>query len=171
MFVWIFHRVSGVLLILLVGWKIFSGYACSDTWSQFDARIWIPLHKIIWVDLLLLGLFIYHSLYGLPTAVHPQRSPADRSVLSGLPDARHGCFNFDLLAAVEAPMMINVARTIVAGALARTETRGAHARTDHPDRDDTDWLRHTRTTLVDRDVRLDYAPVDVSIYPPTERQY
>lgn len=67
MFVWLFHRVSGVILLLLITWKIFTGYACSGRWTSVDAAWWLGAHQVVWVDLLLLGLFIYHSLYGLRT--------------------------------------------------------------------------------------------------------
>ena len=49
----------------------------------------------------------------------------------------------DVIELLEARRMALVARTIVGAALSRTESRGAHQRTDHPERDDTNWLRHT----------------------------
>jgi succinate dehydrogenase / fumarate reductase flavoprotein subunit len=64
-------------------------------------------------------------------------------------------------------------------ALGRTESRGAHAREDFPNRDDVAWLKHTLASVaVDGDVRLNYRPVhlatltpDVATIAPTARIY
>ncbi|MBF0342085.1 MAG: FAD-binding protein [Magnetococcales bacterium] len=52
-------------------------------------------------------------------------------------------FNIDLLRAVELGYLLDLAECIVRGALAREESRGAHSRTDFPDRDDANWRKHT----------------------------
>ena len=52
-------------------------------------------------------------------------------------------FNTDLLEAREVGYLLDCAEATVAGALARTESRGAHSREDFPERNDTDWLKHT----------------------------
>ncbi|MCA0267791.1 MAG: succinate dehydrogenase flavoprotein subunit [Bacteroidetes bacterium] len=52
-------------------------------------------------------------------------------------------FNTDLLDAVELQHMVEYAEAIAAGALRRTESRGAHSRDDYPSRDDAAWLKHT----------------------------
>ncbi len=60
----------------------------------------------------------------------------------------------------------------MASALARTESRGAHFRDDHPLRDDEHWLKHTLATREDDGgVRLDYKPVIGGNYEPMERKY
>jgi succinate dehydrogenase flavoprotein subunit len=61
----------------------------------------------------------------------------------------------------------------------RTESRGAHAREDFPDRDDQHWLKHTVVWMEeDGRVRFDYRPVhlqplsnDVQSFPPKKRVY
>ena len=63
---------------------------------------------------------------------------------------------------------------IVDSALARTESRGAHYRTDHARRDDAQWLKHTLAHKNGADgPRLDYKDVTIfwDRYPPEERKY
>ncbi|MEL7434354.1 MAG: fumarate reductase/succinate dehydrogenase flavoprotein subunit, partial [Chloroflexota bacterium] len=82
-------------------------------------------------------------------------------------------FNTDVLNALEAQNIIDFSALVVAGALARTESRGAHTRTDYPSRDDDQWLKHTMAYKDGDDVRLSYKDVkiDWEKYPPQERQY
>ena len=52
-------------------------------------------------------------------------------------------YNTDLLEAVELGFLLDLAEVLVVGALARTESRGGHAREDYPNRDDVNFMRHT----------------------------
>jgi succinate dehydrogenase / fumarate reductase flavoprotein subunit len=55
---------------------------------------------------------------------------------------------------------------------ARTESRGAHSRDDHPQRDDVNWMKHTLARRADDGtVSLDYKPVVGGAYQPMERKY
>ena len=85
------------------------------------------------------------------------------------------CFNTDLLAAIETEHLLTFSEVIVAGAEARTESRGAHYRTDFPRRDDETWLNHTLAFKDPKGAppRLDSRPVriDWEKYPPQERKY
>jgi succinate dehydrogenase / fumarate reductase flavoprotein subunit len=83
-------------------------------------------------------------------------------------------FNYELTEAIELGCLLDLAAALVASALARTESRGAHSRDDYPARDDQSWMVHT---LVSRDgaavggLRLDYKPVARGPYEPMVRKY
>jgi succinate dehydrogenase / fumarate reductase flavoprotein subunit len=81
-------------------------------------------------------------------------------------------FNYDLTEAIELGFLIDLAETLVVSALARTESRGAHFRDDHPTRDDMNWMRHSLAYRAgDGSVRLDYKSVVGGKYEPMERKY
>ncbi len=84
-------------------------------------------------------------------------------------------FNTDLLTTVETDHLLTFSELIVAGALARTESRGAHARTDFPKRNDDNWLKHTLAYPAGpgEPPQLGYKPVNIDWdkYPPQERKY
>jgi succinate dehydrogenase / fumarate reductase, flavoprotein subunit len=80
-------------------------------------------------------------------------------------------FNSDLIQALELGSMLQMADCLVTGAIARTESRGAHSRLDHPDRDDENWLKHTITRYDDGGVALDYKPVTITEHQPAVRTY
>ena len=75
-------------------------------------------------------------------------------------------FNTDLIQALELQSLLDVAETIVAGALAREESRGAHYRSDFPRRDDANWLTHTLVYRTPEGPRLARAPVTITRFPP-----
>ncbi len=80
-------------------------------------------------------------------------------------------FNQNLLNALELGNMLTVAEVIALGALKREESRGAHSRSDFPERDDGNWLKHTIATVADGEVTLDYRPVTVTKFKPEARVY
>jgi len=83
-----------------------------------------------------------------------------------------GLYNTDLMETVELGYLLDCADALVAGALVRTESRGAHFREDHPLRDDANWLKHTLATREqDGTIRIDYKPVKMGPYVPMERKY
>jgi succinate dehydrogenase / fumarate reductase flavoprotein subunit len=75
-------------------------------------------------------------------------------------------FNTDLLQAFELQSLLDVAEAIVASALARQESRGAHYRSDYPKRDDAQWLKHTVASQTPQGPALTYEPVTVTRFPP-----
>ena len=79
----------------------------------------------------------------------------------------HGkIFNTDLIQALELRSLVEIAETIVAGALAREESRGAHYRSDFPRRDDENWLKHTLAYWTPDGPSLRYAPVTITRFRP-----
>ncbi len=80
-------------------------------------------------------------------------------------------FNYNLISYLELGFMLDCAETIVAGAIERKESRGAHTRTDYPERDDENWLRHTLVTLKDGEPQMDFLPVTVTRWQPQARTY
>ena len=87
-------------------------------------------------------------------------------------DDKGPTFNYDLTEALELGYLLDLAEATVVSARARTESRGAHYRLDHPLRDDANWLRHTLATRrADGQVELSYKPVVLGDYIPMERKY
>ena len=76
-------------------------------------------------------------------------------------------FNTDLVQALELQSLLDVAETIVASALARKESRGAHYRSDFPVRDDQHWLRHSLIRRTPEETALTYEPVTITRFQPT----
>jgi succinate dehydrogenase / fumarate reductase flavoprotein subunit len=71
----------------------------------------------------------------------------------------------------ELGFMLDIAHAMIAGALAREESRGAHTRRDFPDRDDEKWLKHTLAHYTPEGPRLEYAPVTITRWQPEARSY
>jgi succinate dehydrogenase / fumarate reductase flavoprotein subunit len=84
-----------------------------------------------------------------------------------------GPFNLDMIRTTELEGMLDLAITTACGALARTESRGSHARTDFPTRNDADWLKHTLAHYRPDEAQpaLDYRAVELGLFEPQERKY
>jgi len=80
-------------------------------------------------------------------------------------------YNTDLLSALEVENLLDLSEVVIAGALTRTESRGAHSRRDFPQRDDANWLKHTLAHYTPDGPRLDYLPVAITAWQPVERKY
>ncbi len=67
--------------------------------------------------------------------------------------------------------MLQLAETVAIGALAREESRGSHTRTEYPERDDNNFLKHTLVTLKDGKMEVSYKSVKLGMFEPKERVY
>ena len=84
----------------------------------------------------------------------------------------HGkSFNTELTAAIELEYLLDIGEAVAYSALARTESRGSHQRTDFPERDDERYLTHSLAYRTDGEPRIDYADVTITSWPPAERTY
>jgi len=86
-------------------------------------------------------------------------------------DDRGTVFNQDLLGAIELGFMLENAEAIVIGAIERKESRGAQYRTDFPERNDEEWLRHVTVTAEDGEPKVGYSEVTLTQWEPEERKY
>jgi succinate dehydrogenase / fumarate reductase flavoprotein subunit len=80
-------------------------------------------------------------------------------------------FNQSLIHTIETGWLLDLAYTMVVGAIARTESRGAHWRLDFPERNDDEWMRHTLAYLEHDEIRLDYSEVAITSYQPQVSTY
>ncbi len=117
------------------------------------------------------GAGIYRTHSSLAEAAAKLRELQERFPSITLDD-RSRTFNTELTAAVELGFMLDVGEAIVQSALHRTESRGAHQRTDYPKRDDEKFLAHTLIYRnADGSTRGEYLPVTITRWPPGERVY
>jgi succinate dehydrogenase / fumarate reductase flavoprotein subunit len=86
-------------------------------------------------------------------------------------DDRGSVFNQDLLGVIELQFMLDNAECIVTGSIERKESRGAQYRTDYPERNDEEWLKHINLTLDGDRPEVSYSEVTLTQWEPEERVY
>ncbi len=86
-------------------------------------------------------------------------------------DDRGTVFNQDVLGAIELGYMLDCAEATVLGAIERKESRGAQFRTDFPERNDDEWLKHIDISLNGAGPEVSYSPVTITQWQPEERKY
>tara|TARA_B100000470_G_scaffold86961_1_gene67064 strand:- start:1567 stop:3279 length:1713 start_codon:yes stop_codon:yes gene_type:complete len=80
-------------------------------------------------------------------------------------------YNTNFSNVMEIDSMIRVAEVVLIGAINRKESRGSHARTDYPNRDDTNFLHHTLAYYDPNEPIMKKHPVTITKYKPVERKY
>jgi succinate dehydrogenase / fumarate reductase flavoprotein subunit len=114
---------------------------------------------------------VYREEAGLGTA-HEIVRRLKEEAKSAYVDDKGTVFNQDVLGAIELDYMLTCAEAIVVAAIERKESRGAQFRTDFPDRNDEQWLKHIDVARNgDGTPQLSYSPVTITQWQPEERKY
>ena len=116
------------------------------------------------------NLAVYRDQAGMQETMHDLQGLAERYTTVPV-DNKGRVFNTDLIFALELGFMLDCAQTIAVSALERKDSRGAQARTDYPDRDDDNWMKHILTAKGEEGPEISYAPVSVTRWAPEERKY
>lgn len=115
-------------------------------------------------------LGVYREESGMKEALNTIRGLKERYNSVPVEDKGH-TFNTDLVFALELGFLLDCAETIVLSALERKDSRGAHTRTDYPNRDDQNWLKHVAVTKTDDGPQISHLPVVITQWTPEERKY
>jgi succinate dehydrogenase / fumarate reductase flavoprotein subunit len=121
-------------------------------------------------DVMMDNCGVYRDGNLLTTALAKVRELKDRYSRVSIADCGHA-FNTELLEAQEMGYLLDIAEVTVAGALARTESRGAHSREDYPERDDKKWLKHTLAYKGKDGPTMKYKSVSITRFEPKPRTY
>jgi succinate dehydrogenase / fumarate reductase flavoprotein subunit len=114
---------------------------------------------------------VYRDAEGLQQA-HEVVGRLQEEAQSAYIDDRGTVFNQDVLGAIELGYMLDCAEAIVVAAIERKESRGAQFRTDFPERNDAEWLKHIDISLDGTGgPQVSYSPVTITQWQPEERKY
>jgi succinate dehydrogenase flavoprotein subunit len=113
--------------------------------------------------------YVYRTAEGLRTALRQVQKLKEEAYRRVTDQAKE--YNTSLVHVLELDSLLETAEIMLVSALAREESRGAHSRLDYPKRDDANWLKHTLAHKTSGLLKLDYIPVKITKYRPTERRY
>jgi succinate dehydrogenase / fumarate reductase flavoprotein subunit len=114
---------------------------------------------------------VYRDQDGLESAHEIVRRLKEEAKTAAVDD-KGTVFNQDVLGAVELEYMLDVAECIVVASKERKESRGAQFRTDFPDRNDQEWLKHIDISRNGGEVpHVSYSPVTITQWQPEARTY
>ena len=115
-------------------------------------------------------LAVFRDQQGMETALADVRALKERFRSVRVPD-KGKTFNTNLIFTLELGFMLDCAETIALSGLERKESRGAHTRTDMPDRRDDEWLKHIMVKHTPDGPAIEYAPVTITEWQPEVRSY
>jgi succinate dehydrogenase flavoprotein subunit len=113
---------------------------------------------------------VFRTGEGIQTALETVKRLQEEARTAYIDD-HSAVFNQDVLGAIELGFMLDCAECTCVAALHRTESRGAQYRTDFPDRNDEEWLKHIDVTLDTEGPEISYSPVTITQWQPAERTY
>jgi succinate dehydrogenase / fumarate reductase flavoprotein subunit len=114
---------------------------------------------------------VFRDEEGLQKAHEIVRRLKEEAPKAGIDD-RGSVFNQDVIGAIELGYMLDVAEATVVAAIERKESRGAQWRTDFPERNDEEWLKHIDISVNGAEVpKVSYSPVTITRWQPEERTY
>ena len=115
-------------------------------------------------------LAVFRDQQGMEAALAKLAELSDRFSRVSVAD-KGSTFNTNLVFTLELGFMLDCAEAIVFSALERKESRGAHNRTDMPERVDENWLKHVMVTRGPEGPSVDYLPVVITRWEPEARTY
>jgi succinate dehydrogenase flavoprotein subunit len=113
---------------------------------------------------------VFRDAEGLNTALETVKRLQEEAQSCYIDD-KGSIFNQDLLGAIELGYMLDCAEGTCIAAIHRTESRGAQFRTDYPERNDEEWLKHIDLTYTDDGPEISYSDVTITQWQPQERTY
>jgi succinate dehydrogenase / fumarate reductase flavoprotein subunit len=113
---------------------------------------------------------VFRDEAGLDTALEVVRRLKEEALNVAIDD-KGTVFNQDVLGALELQFMLDNAEAIVISAIERKESRGAQYRTDYPERNDDEWLKHINVSANGAEPELSYSEVTMTQWEPQERTY
>jgi succinate dehydrogenase / fumarate reductase, flavoprotein subunit len=113
---------------------------------------------------------VFRNAEGLQTALETVNRLKEEAQSCYIED-KGSVFNQDVLGAIELGFMLDNAETTCVAAIHRTESRGAQYRTDFPERNDDDWLKHIDLALDTEAPEIGYSEVTITQWQPEERKY